>query len=73
MSKKKAETAVFEQVDETAVSEPTQPRNIIGAAIDHITLAAQMLRSKGGKQAESCAYVAGQLDRWAAQLEKLDE
>jgi hypothetical protein len=64
------------KTDETAVSadEPkTEPRNLIGAAIDHMTLAAQMLRSKGGKTAESCAYVAGQLDRWVAQLEKLNE
>lgn len=75
MAKKKDETAVSD-TDETTVTktEPTtQPRNLIGAAIEHMTLAAAMLRSKGGKKAESCTYVAGQLDRWAAQLEKLDE
>ena len=61
-------------VDETVVSEPTADApNLITAAIEHMTKAAAMLRSKGGKKAESCAYVAGQLDRWIAQLEKLDE
>jgi hypothetical protein len=83
MAKKKEETAPPEVIDETAVSKTettpsassgqAAPRNLIGAAIDHMTLAAQMLRSKGGKTAESCAYVAGQLDRWVTQLEKLNE
>jgi hypothetical protein len=85
MAKKKesatAPTAVSETIDETAppvtgasTDEPkTEPRNLIGAAIEHMTRAAAMLRSKGGKKAESCAHVATQLDRWVDQLEKLNE
>ena len=83
MAKKKEETAVSETIDETAVSKTettpsassgqAEPRNLIGAAIEHMNKAAAMLRSKGGKTAESCAYVAGQLDRWVTQLEKLNE
>jgi len=75
MAKKKEETAVSETIKETAVSEPTptQPRNIIGAATEHMRLAAAMLRSKGGAHAESCAFVAAELERRADQLEKLNE
>jgi hypothetical protein len=71
MAKKKEETAV-PGIEETAV-QPTEATNLIGAAIDHMSKAAQMLRSKGGKKAESCAHVAGQIDRWVAQLEKLND
>lgn len=80
MSKKKAEAAVSETVDETAVSDtPTSPapvgqlRNIIGAATEHMRLAAAMLRSKGGAHAEPCAFVAAELERRVDQLEKLNE
>jgi hypothetical protein len=69
MAKKKSET-----VEKTAVPEPTTDApDLISAAVEHMTRAAVMLRSKGGKKAESCAHVAGQLDRWIAQLEKLNE
>lgn len=74
---KKTETAVSEQVDETAVH-PTnpvpagQPRNIIGAATEHMRLAAAMLRSKGGEHASACAFVAAELEHRADQLEKLE-
>jgi len=76
MAKKKEETAVSETIEETAVSEPAltpQPRNIIGSATEHMRLAAAMLRSKGGAHAESCAFVAAELERRADQLEKLNE
>lgn len=69
MAKKKPETAV----DETAVPPTQEPRTLIGAAIEHMTLAAQMLRNKGGDKADPCAYVATQLDHWIDQLEKLNE
>ena len=68
MAKKKEVTA------ETAVSQPEtseEPRNLIGAAIEHMRLAANMLRNKGGKHAEPCALVAGELERRAEQLERL--
>jgi len=64
MPKKKEET-----VDETAVSEP---KNLIGAAIEHMRLAAETLRSKGGKHAASCALVAAELEKRAEQLERLE-
>lgn len=76
MAKKKEETVVSETTEETAVSEtaePTQPRNLIGAATEHMRLAAAMLRSKGGAHAESCAFVAAELERRVDQLEKLNE
>lgn len=69
LPEKKLETAV----DKTAVQPTQEPRTLIGAAVDHMTLAAQMLRSKGGDKAEPCAYVAAQLDHWINQLEKLNE
>jgi hypothetical protein len=72
MSKRKV------KADETAVSKPektavTEPVDLIGSAIEHMSLAVEMLRSKGGDKAESCAYVAEQLNRWIGQLEKLNE
>lgn len=70
---KKTVTAVSEQVGETAVQSTEEPRNLIGVAIEHMSLAAKMLRSKGGKHAEACAYVAAELERRVGQLEKLNE
>lgn len=70
---KRTETAVSETVDETAVQQTEEPRNIIGAAIEHMNLAAAMLRSKGGEHAEACVFVAAELERRADQLEKLNE
>lgn len=73
MAKKKPETAVSTQAPETAVQPTQEPRNLIGAAVEHLFVAAQMLRSKGGDKAAPCAYVATQLDHWIDQLEKLNE
>lgn len=72
MAKKREETAVSETADETAV-QPTEAPNLIGEAIEHMNLAAAMLRSKGGEHAEACAFVAAELERRTKQLEKLNE
>lgn len=58
-------------IDETAVI--ANAPNLISAAIEHMTRAAAMLRSKGGQHAESCAFIAAELERRAGQLEKLNE
>ncbi len=73
MAKKKAETAVSTEAHETAVQPTQEPRTLISAAIEHLSVAAQMLRNKGGDKAEPCAYVATRLDHWIDQLEKLNE
>lgn len=57
---------------EAAVSPAVSP-TLLESAIEHMALAAEMLRSKGGRHAEACAYIAAELDRWREKVEGMNE